>query len=100
MKKPTNLGKLASNQYRLIADEAGVSKQTVEKWFADSLSVRPSTEQKIISAWIRISSSLSAEIDKRVHDNKVVIARIEAMNNVLEAQKKVIDDRLSIIIEL
>ena len=100
MIKPTNLGKLTATEYRLIADEAGISQQTVIKWFTNCLSVRPSTERKIISAWLKITKESNLGIDKQVHDNKVVIAKLEAMNEELESQKKVIQDRIAIIIEL
>lgn len=100
MIKPTKLGRLTAKEYRLIAVEAKISQQTVVKWFSNSLAVRPSTEKKIINAWLKIAKESNLGIDKQIHDNSVVIARIEAMNNELEAQKKVIQDRISIIIEL
>lgn len=100
MTKPIDLGKLTAKEYRLIAELAGVSLQTVVKWFTNSLSVRPSTEKRIITAWLKVSSDMDSEIDKRIASNKVVIAKLQSMNKELQEQKQIIKDRLSIISEL
>ena len=100
MKKPTELGNLNASDYRAIAENAGISYQTVVKWFGNSLTVRPSTERKIIDAWVEVCKGDCLSHDEMISKNRTVIAKLEAMNLELKSNKQIIMERLSIIAEL
>ena len=56
--------KLTHKEYKAISKESGLAVITITKWFDDSLSVKPSTEQKIIASWLKITKRSSLGIDK------------------------------------
>lgn len=92
--------KLSESDFKEISNECDISALTVRKWYKNTLSVRPSTQDKIIESWFKVCKKRALNIDAEIDKMDAFIARLESIKSTYKETKSHLTKQISTISEL